>query len=152
MHGGRGGPVRRSIVLGAVAMLAIGLFVFQTMSGPPSFQRIPCDSRVQTANASYCMAEVDMPHCEEPAGSKTAFVNVVIGNFSFSMRIENCFVPGALVLNGSCAPAGGASSAFRLYSRQVPDEEGWISWFSTDARAAVRWTGAYSVQIMEKID
>ena len=143
--------MRRSVVLGAVVMLVIGLFVFQAVSGPPSYTRIPCDSRVQTANGTYCMAKVAMPHCEEKGNQKT-FVNVDIGNFSFSMRMKNCFTPGGLTLNGSCTPAGGAPSAFELYTFQVPDEEGWISWFSSDARAAVRWDGAYGVQLMEKVD
>ncbi len=91
-----------------------------------------------------------MPHCDGPSGSSTPYVNVDIGNFSFSMRIEKCYQPGGMVLAGSCTPADGASSAFRISGFLGPDE--WVWWFSPDAGAAVRWDRAYTVQVMYRVD
>ena len=127
------------------------LFVFMLMNPSiPGFR--PPEGIVQVDGVAYRMTVVDLPHCEKPIGSSALPASAESGDFSFSMRIEHCYSPGGLSLNGSCTPAGGASSFFNLSSLQVPDEQGWISWFSPDARAAVRWDGAYRAQVLSMVD
>jgi hypothetical protein len=55
---------------------------------------------------------------------------------------------GGLILNGSWISGGGSPEAFQVWSRQIEDEDGWISWYSADARVAVRWDGAYDAQVL----
>jgi hypothetical protein len=64
------------------------------------------------------------------------------------MRIESCLSPGGFVLNGSVAWRAGPAAWFRLASRMVPDEDGWRTWVSPDSRAAVRYSGGYSAQVL----
>jgi hypothetical protein len=126
------------------------MIIILGMDRPATYLRLPCEPTIQAANGTYCMAEVDMPHCDGPSDSSTPYVNVEIGNFSFSMRIERCYAPGGQALAGTCTPADGASSAFGIRGLQGPDE--WLWWFSPDAGAAVRWDRAYTVQVMYRVD
>ena len=138
--------LRAVAAIAAVVVVASLAALWVSMPVAPPPPPPPDGPAVQMNGVWYRMADVNLSHCEFPIGNSTPPETADIDGISFSTRIEMCYSPGGLVLNGSCAPAGGASSFFRLSSRQIPAADGWIWWVSSDGRTAVRWGGAYHAQ------
>ncbi len=147
-------PERRRLSIGiglAVVAVLIGIVVFGSPYSPYPIKPPPTEApTVMLDGSQYHYADVDLPHCQQPSGSSTPSVNAHSGEFTFSMRIESCFVPGALKFNGTCTPRGGSALTFTMIANQVRDAEGWIVWVSADGAAAVRWDGGYVAQVLSR--
>jgi hypothetical protein len=137
------------LVIGVVAVAAL---VFLPPSGPEVSVTGNCEQTIELTNGTYCVIEVDVPLCHGAVGSSTPYVNVELGNLEFRMRIEDCFAPFGLTLNGTSHGGGGEDWHFLLTSHHTRDAEGWVSDYSPDGQAGVHWDGAYHVQLLSRRD
>jgi hypothetical protein len=140
----------RLVVSATLVVAVLSLFVYLSAYPIPHSTPQAPPNTIEINGVTYVRSNISLSHCSGTPGSETGNVSASSGVFSFTMRIQSCYSPGGLTLNGTCYQGGVDSEAFLLSSRQVPNEQGYIAWFSQDGRAGVLWEGGYEATILSK--